>query len=267
MTQPSKGPGRPDWRPALYQRFADERERPAFDLIQRIALDQPDFVVDIGCGAGNVTALLHARWPKARLLGMDNSPAMLTAARAVLPDVTFVEGDAAAWVPPEPPDLLFANAVLHWLPDHDRLFPRLLARLRPGGVLAVQMPRNYDRPSHTLMMDTAKAGAWRAKLAAQTDQPPPVAAPAFYARLMAPLTQAAEIWETDYLMRLQGDNPVVTWTRATGLRPFLEPLDEEDRKRFEADYAARIRATYPPEPDGSTLFAFRRLFIVASRPA
>jgi trans-aconitate 2-methyltransferase len=116
-------------------------------------------------------------------------------------------------------------------------------------------------------METAKTGTWRAKLAARIDRPPPVAQPAAYARLVAPLTQAAEIWETDYLMRLQGDNPVVTWTRATGLRPFLEPLEEEERQRFEADYAARIRAAYPPEPDGSTLFAFRRLFIVASRTA
>jgi len=267
MTSPSSAPGRPDWRPALYKRFADERERPALDLIQRIPLDQPGFVVDVGCGAGNVTALLRARWPKARLMGMDNSPAMLTAARAMLPDLAFVEGDAAAWVPPEPPDLLFANAVLQWLPDHAPLFPHLFGQLRPGGVLAVQMPRNHDRPSHTLMMETAKARAWRAKLAAQIDRPPPVAAPPFYARLMAPLAQAVETWETDYLMRLQGDNPVVTWTRATGLRPFLEPLDEEERKRFEADYAARVRAAYPPEPDGSTLFAFRRLFIVASRTA
>jgi trans-aconitate 2-methyltransferase len=263
----SNGGDRPDWQPSLYKQFAGERERPALDLIQRIPLDQPAFVVDVGCGAGNVTALLRARWPKAWLMGMDNSPAMLTAARATLPGVTFVEGDAARWVPPEPPDLLFANAVLQWLPDHERLFPRLLEQLRPGGVLAVQMPRNYDRPSHTSMMETAKTGTWRAKLAARIDRPPPVAQPAAYARLVAPLTQAAEIWETDYLMRLQGDNPVVTWTRATGLRPFLEPLEEEERQRFEADYAARIRAAYPPEPDGSTLFAFRRLFIVASRTA
>jgi trans-aconitate 2-methyltransferase len=267
MTSPSSAPGRPDWQPTLYKRFADERERPALDLIQRIPLDQPGFVVDIGCGAGNVTALLQTRWSKARLMGMDSSPAMLTAAHALLPDVAFVEGDVARWAPPEPPDLLFANAVLQWLPDHARLFPRLLGQLRPGGALAVQMPRNYDRSSHTSMMETAKEGAWRARLATRIDRLPPVAAPNFYARLLAPLTPVVDIWETDYLMRLRGDNPVVTWTRATGLRPFLEPLDEDERQRFEADYAARIRAAYPPEPDGSTLFAFRRLFIVARRPA
>jgi len=268
MTSPSNGASaKPDWQPTLYKRFSGERERPALDLIQRIPLDHPGFIADVGCGAGNVTALLRARWPRARLMGMDNSPAMLTAARAMLPDVAFVEGDAANWAPPEPADLLFANAVLQWLPDHDRLFPRLFRQLKPGGVLAVQMPRNYDRPSHRLMMETAKAGPWRDKLAAQLDRPTPVAEPAGYARLMASLTGTVDIWETDYLMRLQGDNPVVTWTRATGLRPFLEPLDEEERKRFEAEYAARIRAAYPPEADGSTLFAFRRLFIVASRPA
>lgn len=263
----SDGPAKPDWQPALYKRFAGERERPALDLIQRIPLDHPGFIVDLGCGAGNVTALLRARWPQSRLMGMDNSPGMLTAARAVLPDVEFVEGDATRWSPPEPADLLFTNAVLQWLPDHEHLFPRLFEQLKPGGVLAVQMPRNFDRPSHTLMVETAKAGPWRAKLATQIDRPMRVAEPAFYARLMVPLTAAVDIWETDYLMRLQGDNPVVTWTRATGLRPFLEPLEEEERKRFETEYAARIRAAYPPEADGSTLFAFRRFFIVASRPA
>jgi trans-aconitate 2-methyltransferase len=258
---------KPDWQPALYKRFAGERERPALDLIERIPLDNPGFILDLGCGAGNVTALLRARWPQARLMGMDNSPAMLKAAREVLPDVDFVEGDAARWSPPEPADLLFTNAVLQWLPDHERLFPHLFGHLKPGGVLAVQMPRNFDRPSHKLMMETAKAGPWRTKLGPQIDRPQPVAEPAFYARLIASLTNAADIWEIDYLMRLQGDNPVVTWTRATGLRPFLEPLEEEERKRFEAHYAARIRTAYPPESDGSTLFAFRRLFIVASRLA
>src|ERR1700755_1124632 len=128
---------RPDWQPGLYKRFASERERPALDLIQRIPLDDPDFILDLGCGAGNVTALLRARWPQARLMGMDNSPSMLKAAREVLPDVDFVEGDAARWSPPEPADLLFTNAVLQWLPDHERLFPHLFGQLKPGGRLAL----------------------------------------------------------------------------------------------------------------------------------
>jgi trans-aconitate 2-methyltransferase len=266
-SSPAPSTAKPDWQPTLYKRFAGERERPALDLIQRIPLDRPGFIVDVGCGAGNVTALLRARWPQSRLMGMDNSPSMLAAAREALRDAVFVEGDAACWNPPEPADLLFANAVLQWLPDHDRLFSRLFGQLKPGGVMAVQMPRNFDRPSHTLMMETAKAGPWRDKLAAQIGRPVPVAEPAAYARLMAPLANEVDIWETDYLMRLQGDNPVVTWTRATGLRPFMEPLDDAERTRFEADYAARIRAAYPPEADGSTLFAFRRIFIVAVRPA
>jgi trans-aconitate 2-methyltransferase len=255
-----------DWQPILYKRFAGERERPALDLIQRVPLDDPGFILDLGCGAGNVTALLRARWPRACLMGMDHSPAMLTAARAALPDVDFIEGDAANWRSPEPVDLLFTNAVLQWLPDHERLFPRLFEQVKPGGILAVQMPRNFDRPSHLLMLETAKAGPWRTKLAAQIERPRQVEEPAFYARLVASLTEMSDIWEIDYLMRLQGDNPVVTWTRATGLRPFMAPLDEDERKRFEADYAARILAAYPPESDGSTLYAFRRLFILAARP-
>jgi trans-aconitate 2-methyltransferase len=262
----AKDSAKPDWQPSLYKRFSGERERPALDLIARIPLERPGFLCDIGCGAGNVTALLRARWPEARILGMDSSPAMLEAARKLLPDVGFVRDDAASWTPPEPADLLFANAVFNWLPDHGRLLPRLMDSLEPGGVLAVQMPRNHDRPSHRLMIETAKSGPWRARLARQIDRPPPVAEPAVYARILGPLARTLDIWETDYLMRLDGENPVVTWTQATALRPFLEPLDEPGRAAFLADYAARIRAAYPPEADGRTLLLFRRLFIVATRP-
>ncbi|MFZ5791683.1 MAG: trans-aconitate 2-methyltransferase [Pseudomonadota bacterium] len=267
MSSPSgNGGSKPDWQPALYKRFSGERERPALDLIARIPLERPGFLCDIGCGAGNVTALLEARWPETRILGMDSSPAMLAAARKALPDIGFVLGDAANWCPPEPADLLFANAVFNWLPDHGRLLPRLTDTLKPGGVLAVQMPRNHDRPSHRLMIETAMSGPWRARLASLVDAAPPVAEPAVYARILGSLTRTLDIWETDYLMRLEGENPVVTWMQATALRPFLEPLDDTERAAFLADYAARIRAVYPPEADGRTLFSFRRLFIVATRP-
>lgn len=265
-TASSAGDGKkPDWQPALYQRFSGERERPALDLVARIPLERPGLVCDIGCGAGNVTALLRVRWPEARILGMDSSPAMLEAARKVLPDVAFAFGDAARWSPPAPADLLFANAVFNWLPDHGRLLPRLMGCLGPGGALAIQMPRNYDRPSHRLMVETARSGPWRDRLAPLAHAPPPVAEPAVYARILENLAGRLDIWETDYLMRLEGENPVVTWTQATGLRPFLAPLDEPARTAFLTDYAARIRAAYPPETDGRTLFSFRRLFIVATR--
>ncbi len=257
-----------DWDPALYRRFSDDRARPALDLLARVPLDRPRRAIDLGCGAGASTAILAARWPETRLSGLDSSSAMLAEARKALPQVAFAEGDLRGWSPSEPFDVVFSNAALQWAADHARLLPRLLGAVAPGGVLAIQMPRNFDAPSHRLMAETARAGSWRAKLASVVaSRADPVATPEQYARMLAPLAARLDIWETVYLMRLAGENPVVEWTRATGLRPYLDALEEPARGVFLADYGRRIAAAYPPEPDGSTLFAFRRIFIVAMRPA
>lgn len=257
-----------DWSPALYQRFAGERERPIFDLVARIPLERPGRIVDLGCGAGASTAVVARRWPDARILGLDSSPAMLTEARKALPCHRFDQGDVGNWQAETPFDLVFSNAALQWIEGHRQLFPRLMAAVAPGGVLAVQMPRNFDAPSHRLMAETAMEARWRERLApVAASRKDPVGAPEFYARLLAPLADPLEIWETTYLFRLPSDNPVVDWTRATGLRPYLDALEEPERSAFLADYGRRIAAAYPKEPDGRTLFPFRRLFIVATRTA
>lgn len=257
-----------DWDPALYQRFAGERERPVFDLVARIPLDRPARIVDLGCGAGASTAVVARRWPDARILGVDSSPAMLTEARKALPGHEFGEGDVGLWRAETPFDLVFSNAALQWIEGHRQLFPRLMTSVAPGGVLAIQMPRNFDAPSHRLMAETAAEGRWRERLASvAASRKDLVGAPEFYMRLLAPLAEPIEIWETTYLLRLPGDNPVVDWTRATGLRPYLDALEEPERPAFLADYGRRIASAYPKEPDGRTLFPFRRLFIVATRKA
>ena len=166
--------------------------------------------------------------------------------------------------PDRPVDLVYSNAALHWLPDHAALFTRLVACLPPGGVLAVQVPRNSEAPSHTLIDAAARDGPWREPLAPLTGQMP-VREPAFYYQLLVPRVQQLDIWETEYLQVLEGDNPVADWTKGTWLRQFLAALEEPDRSAFEADYRRRVRAAYPPQPDGKTLFPFRRLFIVAVR--
>lgn len=255
-----------DWDPALYQCYSDDRARPALDLLARVPLDRPRHAIDLGCGGGASTAILAARWPELRIAGLDNSPAMLAEARTALPRVAFAEGDLRDWSPSEPFDLVFSNAALQWVEDHVRLLPRLFGAVAPGGALAVQMPRNFDAPSHRLMAETARADRWRDRLAGVVaSRADPVASPERYARILAPLATRLDIWETIYLMRLAGENPVVEWTRATGLRPYLDALQEPARGAFLADYGRRIAAAYPPEPDGSTLFAFRRIFIVAMR--
>jgi trans-aconitate 2-methyltransferase len=253
----------PSWDPRQYLAFAGPRLRPALDLLAQVPLERPSMVYDLGCGPGNSTHLLAQRWPQANIVGVDSSPDMLATARAAAPAITFVEADIAAWMPPRPPDLLFSNATLHWLGDHDRLFPRLVRQLAPGGVLAVQMPHNHDSPSHLLIRKAADSGPWRAKLA-HVRGIHPVAAPEAYYRMLAPHARSLDIWESDYLHVLEGDDPVVEWNKGTALRPYLDALDPPDRDAFLTDYAARVAAACPKEPDGRTLFLFRRLFIVAA---
>lgn len=252
------------WDPAQYGKFAAQRMRPVEDLLARIPLDAPATIHDLGCGDGRVARRLAERWPGASLTGVDSSPEMLGAARRALPRADWVEADLAAWTAEAPADLVFANASLQWLDDHPTLFPRLMARLATGGVLAVQMPRNFDAPSHECMREAAAAGPWRARLEG-LGRESPVAEPADYYAMLAPHAAKIDIWETVYVHVLEGDDAVVEWTKATGLRPYLDPLDAAEREAYLADYGARIDAAYPRRDDGATLFPFRRLFIVATR--
>ncbi|CAA7611418.1 Trans-aconitate 2-methyltransferase [Candidatus Terasakiella magnetica] len=249
------------WDPTLYSAFAQPRLRPALDLMARIEAPEAARVVDLGCGTGNVTRILAERWPRAQVTGMDSSPEMLEAAREGGGRVTYTLGDMGGFTAPEKLDVLFSNAALHWLGDHAALFPRLLAQVKPGGVLAVQMPHNHYAASHAIMAEAAEAGPWRdvlAPLAARF----PVSDPSFYYDLLAPLSQSLDIWETEYLHVLDGDNPVVAWTRGTALRPLLDAVAEPWRSAFLLEYSRRIANVYRPRADGRTLLPFRRLFMV-----
>jgi trans-aconitate 2-methyltransferase len=254
----------PGWDPAKYLEFAGPRLRPALDLLARVPLAAPTAVYDLGCGAGNVTRLLAERWPAAAVTGIDGSAAMLATAQAAAPGMIWEQADLETWRPPRPADLLFSNAALHWLDDHQALFPRLIADLAPGGALAVQMPRNHSAPSHTEMVAAAETGPWRERLhpALRTH---PVAESSVYHDILAPHVSRLDIWETEYLHVLEGDNPVVEWTRGSALKPLLDALEEPERSAFLAEYSARIARAYPRRADGRTLFPFRRLFIVAVR--
>ena len=254
----------PSWDPGQYGRFEAERLRPAIDLIDRVRLDAPATIHDLGCGPGNITALIAARWPDAHVTGVDSSPDMLARAREESAAIEWVEVDIADWRPPKPADLVYANASLHWLADHATLFPQLLGALAPGSALAVQMPRNFAMPSHRCMEEAAAAGPWRGRMR-ERSRFSPVPGPAVYYDILAPHTRTLDIWETEYLHVLEGENPVVEWTKGTGLRPYLDVLaDDAERETFLADYAARIARAYPPQTDGKTLFPFRRIFMVAT---
>jgi trans-aconitate 2-methyltransferase len=252
------------WNPERYLAFGDHRTRPAVDLLARIGLESPERLADLGCGLGNSTALLAARWPGAEITGIDSSSAMLAKARASGVRASWVLADIAEWAPAAPVDVLFSNAALQWLPEHETLFPRLLEQVVPGGVLAIQMPRNFGAPSHALLREVAAAGPWAERLQPLM-HPEPVGKPARYYDLLAAAAAGIDIWETESLQALGGDDPVLAWTQGTALRPVQATLDPDELRAFEAEYGSRLRAAYPKRSDGRTLFPFRRLFIVACR--
>jgi trans-aconitate 2-methyltransferase len=250
------------WNPDQYLKFAEPRLRPAIDLLARISAAEPREVCDLGCGAGNVTRLLAERWPAAQVTGVDDSAEMLAKAPKQSSGIQWVNESLATWRPSRPTDVIYSNAAFHYLPKHETLFPRLLAALAPGGVLAVQMPRNFLAPTHTEIYETARSGPWSAKLEPLV-APPPVGGPQFYYDLLHARAQSLDIWETEYLHVLEGKDAVKEWTKGTWLKRFLDALAEPERNQFEAEYARRVGAAYPMRADGKTLFPFRRLFIIA----
>lgn len=252
-----------DWSAAQYLKFEDERTRPSRDLVAQIPVANPGRVVDIGCGPGNSTELLVERWPHADVSGFDTSPDMIDKARKRLPNVKFELADAAAWQPAQPVDVIFANAVFQWLPEHPQLFQRLMGLLAPGGVLAVQMPDNLSEPSHRLMREAAAEMPFAAKMEGAARAPlPPVS---LYYDLLTPLADRVDIWHTYYNHPLANAEAIVEWLKSTGLKTFTDPLDEEEKRAFLARYLEKIKLAYPPAENGKVLLRFPRLFIVARR--
>lgn len=252
-----------DWRPEDYLRFNDERSRPARDLLARVPLKAPELVYDLGCGPGNSTALLLAAYPQAKLVGLDNSPAMLAKARKDLPQVEFRESDIAAWPGDSNANLLYANASFQWVPGHVSVLLRLLKGMKAGGVLALQMPDNMDEPCHRMMHETAEAGPWANALRNAAGAREIIRSPIEYYTLLKPNCRSLDIWHTAYYHVLDGVQGVVDFFSTTGLRPYLDPLDETMRRQFIDVYRANLATAYPPVPGGKVLMRFPRIFIVA----
>jgi trans-aconitate 2-methyltransferase len=254
------------WNPAQYLKFEQPRLRPALELLARVPLEAPRVVYDLGCGAGQLSRLMAERWPKAQVTGVDSSATMLKQAGDTLPNLRWQQQDLTSWKADTPADLIYSNAALHWLPDHATLFTHLMQQLAPGGVLAVQMPRNFAAPSHTAIADAVRAGPWRARLEPLLREKQPVESPSWYLDLLSPLAHDVDLWETEYHQVLSGPDPVKEWTKGTWLATFLNALaDPAEREAFERDYAARVRIAYPMRADGTTVFPFRRLFMVVRR--
>jgi trans-aconitate 2-methyltransferase len=252
------------WSPERYARHAAPRLRPALDLLARVPLETAGTVVDLGCGAGALFPALRARFPAARLVGLDLSPAMLAKARDTDPEAELLEADASTWRPLHPVDLIIANAALHWVPNHERLLPELLARCR---VLAVQVPANFTARSHRAIDELASGPPWRERLAG-VELGRHVLSPAAYHAILSGTGAAVDLWETIYHHELGGPDPVLDWLRGTTLLPVHTALGgaaTADAQAFERALGERLAASYPADESGVTLFPFRRLFFVAGR--
>lgn len=252
------------WDPAAYGRFDGERSRPYADLLTRVAAESPRAVTDLGCGSGELTLALAGRWPRTRLRGVDSSPEMIAkaVAQAGGGKITFVHGDLRDWRPEPDVDVLVANSSLQWVPEHRELLGRWARRLPPGGWLAMQVPGNFDSPSHQVLRTVARRYG-----VGHTTREAPVDDAAGYAALLNAAGATVDAWETTYLHLLPaahegGDHPVLRWLEGTALRPVRPALDERTWQAFRADLARGLAEAYPPA-GGHVAFPFRRVFAVA----
>jgi trans-aconitate 2-methyltransferase len=255
------------WDPILYGHYGAPRLRPALELLARIHAGSPQQVHDLGTGRGELARAMADRWPAANVTGSDLSAEMLETARQTPSRVRWERFDIREWSPAGRYDVITSNAALHWIDGHEQLFPRMVSYLEPGGWLGVQMPLSWHEPSHRLMRDVLAAGGGDEPFGPATLRERcarrPVHEADWYYDLLAPATSTIDIWETRYVQVLDGDDPVLAWVSGTALRPILEALPDPDRGRFLERYRAALREAYPRRPDGTTLFPFPRLFIVA----
>jgi trans-aconitate 2-methyltransferase len=253
------------WDAGLYLKFASERTQPSLDLIGLIQIENPQRIIDIGCGPGNSTEPLWQRWPEAVVVGLDRSPEMIAAARNKYPERTWLLGDVQSWKADEPFDLIFSNATLQWVPDHETVCLRIFEHVAEGGAFAVQMPAHYESPLHGEIVEVSRDPAWNDRMEgarnALTKHPA-----SFYYDLLGAVASRMDVWETIYYHVVAGPEAVLDWFRGTGFRPYLAALhSDEERQRFEGLLLDRYKRSYPPQPGGKVLFPFRRLFFIAYR--
>lgn len=253
-----------DWNSRLYLLFENERTQPAIDLVNRITADRPDKVLDIGCGPGNSTKVLAQRFPDAYVLGIDSSADMIATAKKDYPNLDFRLCDAGKDLTSLKSDyaVVFSNACIQWIPDHAQLLENMLSLLKPGGILAVQLPMNFNEPIHRIIDEVSTSHKWSAYF----NQPR-----VFYSLtrseyfdLLPVLSSEFSLWETIYYHKMNSHMDIMEWYRGTGLRPYLNVLSDENQKEFERDIYQRVIEEYPVQKNGQIIFRFPRLFFTAT---
>jgi trans-aconitate 2-methyltransferase len=249
------------WNPDVYLTFADHRGRPFYELVARVAAEAPRRVVDLGCGPGNLTATLGQRWPAAVIEAWDNSPEMVESARERGVDAKV--GDVREWQPEPDTDVVVTNAALQWVPEHPKLLVRWAGQLTAGSWIAMQVPGNFDAPSHQAVRELARRESWSEPLRDFPFREGQVESPSGYADLLTDAGCTVDAWETTYIHELNGENPVLEWITGTALRPVKSRLTEPQWQQFRLELIPLLDAAYPRRPDGRTYFPFRRIFLVA----
>ena len=251
-----------NWDPLQYLSFENERLRPALDLLTHLPIENPKIIYDLGCGPGNITKILKIKWPLAKVIGIDSSVEMLNKAKNLSKKISWILEDLRRWIPLEKIDLIFSNATLHWLDNHETLFPKLMSYLNPNGVLAIQMPDNFTAPTYRCIYETVNSGPWKESLISLIREKPVLTTSEYY-RILSPISNEMYLWQTIYNHFLEGENPVVEWTKGSALRPFLEKLDEKMKPLFLKQYIKRIQQNYKKEYNGKTILPFKRIFLIA----
>jgi trans-aconitate 2-methyltransferase len=252
-----------NWNPELYLKFHAERTQPSMDLVARIELTAPRCIIDLGCGPGNSTQVLRARWPSAQICGLDSSPQMIEKARAEYPDADWILADAGSWIPENPYDLVYSNATLQWIPRHDALIARWFAAVAPGGALAIQVPANESSPLHLALLRVSEMPEWNARVASCREMIT-YHAPGYYYDLLASRAERISLWQTTYLHRMDNPLGLIEWYASTGMKPYLDRLDsEQERIRFQKAVLQNCIDSYPQQLDGRILFPFQRTFCIA----
>ncbi len=250
-----------DWNSVQYKKFIEQRSQPAKDLAMRILAYNPKKIIDIGCGPGNSTKILHEIYPQASIVGIDSSPNMIAKAKEDNPDLDFCICDALSLVGHY--DIIYSNACLHWIPNHQIILPVLMDKLNVGGCLAVQMPYNNEAPLYRIINEIVADSKWgfdNSKLANNLT----LTVNEYY-KILSSCTSSFDIWETKYYHSMPNHRALIEWVKSAKLRPYLDCLSDDKGKELENKIIERAEQEYPVMSDGNIIFEFNRLFFTAKR--